>query len=178
MIDKEKFNELFHLFDNDGIVMLIDSITEQRVELIGLLDKNMAESNLVQIKFWAHKTKSGVSSFHNPETTADANNLEEAAKAWIIEILDSPSIVFPESFQKIRREKEITDLCLKMYASGSIIKYIKDNSQDFSPVDEKKLEGLEKQKVSELLPELLEKLKVSYMDLINELSDMKRDLYS
>ena len=80
MIDRQQFDRTFKQLDKKTIVRIIGLFTDQYPQLIKILEQNMADHDLVQVKFHAHKLKGSLLQFCDPVSSGHAGKMEEAVK--------------------------------------------------------------------------------------------------
>ncbi|MCX6306805.1 MAG: hypothetical protein NT040_17705 [Bacteroidetes bacterium] len=179
MIDKQEFNNNFQYFDAATIVDVIDLFAIQQPELIRLLEQHIAETNLVQIKFFAHKLRGPCLQFFDPVSSNHGEIMEEAANRKIIEVVDLLIPDYPDSLRDMRQEFDEIDLIQKKIAPRLSLKaFLSGFTDSFSAEKALKLEDLEKNKIADGMPLMFADLKASSSELLAELLAMKKELIS
>ena len=176
MIDKQLFNDTFQHFDKATIVMIIDLYLEQYPLIITTLEKNIAEDDLAQIQFYAHKIKGSLRQFYEPVSSEHARLLEETAKERILEIIDVLIPEYDASLKAFWQEYDNNEVVQKVYSAKNLTGFLSGFSSSFSPEKQQKIKLLEKSKVADGMPKMFADLKASSAELLEELLAMKKDL--
>ena len=174
MIDKEKFDETFGMFDNDMIIDIIDTFLNQYPNLSKLLEQSIIENNLVKVKEHAHKLKGSISVFHERVSWNDAQIMENEARNKLLEIIDEFVGFLPESELKMRRENDI-EYVLQLLKNQSILNYFSQVVISFPQDQVERLKEMEKS-ASMKLPQMFANLQDSGYKLVMELQALKRRL--
>ena len=174
MIDKEKFDETFGMFDNHMIVEIIDAFLNQYPDLSGLLEKSIIENNLVRVKDYSHKLKGSIVVFHERISGYDAQIIENEARFRLLEIIDEFAGFLPESELKIRRENDM-EFVLLLLKNQSIVDYFSRVAVSFPEDRIERLKEMERS-LSLKLPQMFETLQASGKKFVMELQAIKKSL--
>jgi HPt (histidine-containing phosphotransfer) domain-containing protein len=83
MIDREKFIENFKPFDKEIVLEIIDIFLEEYDDRMNVIEKNIKENKLEDLRFNAHSFKGVVANFIAEEPKELSKQLEENAKQGI-----------------------------------------------------------------------------------------------
>jgi HPt (histidine-containing phosphotransfer) domain-containing protein len=178
MINKQQFNNFFQHFDKEMIIEVIDLFAEQSPDLIKVLTQNIEDHDLVQVKLNAHKLKGICLQLYDPVSSEHAKMMEDAAKRYIGEVIDSLLGEFPEIHSKLRQETNENTLYLEVIKAHTLKAFLTGLLGSLSAEDTFKLENTEKLIMAEHLPQMLADLTLSTDELLRELLMMKKELTS
>ena len=177
MIDKQEFNNAFQYFDAETIVEVIDLFANVQPEIIKIIEKNIADHDLVQVKLNVHQLKGPCRQFYDPVSSEHAQIMEAAANIKIIKVVESLINDYPDSLKKMRQELDDGDLIQKkILPSKSIKAFLSGFTDTFSSEHAMKLEDIEKRTMADGMSEMFANLKTSSGALLDELLLMKKKL--
>jgi hypothetical protein len=179
MIDKQKFNENYNDFGAETIIdVIIDPFQAEQPKYISLLEKNIADHDLLEIKWNVHKLKSICGLMFDFDSNRLGEILENAALLKILTLVDIMMQSKPDELNRIKDEFEGVSMYMEIYRNKSIEKFLSGYLGPLPDADVKKLQELEKELAEDGIPEMFNAFKASSLLLLEELAAMKSDLNS
>ncbi len=172
MIDKQQFNNTFQYYEADMIIEIIDMYAEEQPHLIQLLEQNLEDHDLIELKWNAHSLKGICAQLFDPVAQEHAKTLEDAALKSIFNVIDILLQDAPETLARLKKEYDY----MKIYPLRPLKKFLAGFLGSFSEEDTVKLEELEKRFVANGMPQMLSDLKASSSMLKEELLVMKKEI--
>ena len=176
MINREKYNEMFHYFDSETTSMIFNTFLEQYPDLSGLLERSILDNDLVSVKEHAHKLKGSIGVFWDPDAWVDALIMEITAMTKLVIKNDESFPLLPDTIMALEYKNLLRDsgnpaLVVKAICSRSLEQTLAGVMRPFSAENTAKLNNLEQYAWGELYP-LFENIRKTSDALVIELKSM------